>query len=34
MGEEDPDFPDPGAEAGWIAQTLHAEVVIVPEAGH
>lgn len=34
MGEQDPDFPDPKAEADWIAQALHAEVVMVPEAGH
>ncbi len=34
MGERDPDFPDPSAEAAWIAQTLHADVVLVPEAGH
>jgi len=34
MGELDPDFPDPRAEADWIAQALPAEVVMVPEAGH
>ena len=34
MGERDPDFPDPAAEAGWIAQAMDAEVVMVPEAGH
>jgi pimeloyl-ACP methyl ester carboxylesterase len=34
MGEKDPDFPDPHAEADWIAQALHAEVLMVPEAGH
>lgn len=34
MGEKDPDFSDPKAEAEWIAKTLHAEVVMVPEAGH
>jgi pimeloyl-ACP methyl ester carboxylesterase len=34
MGEKDPDFPDPKAEASWIAQTLRGEVVMVPEAGH
>jgi pimeloyl-ACP methyl ester carboxylesterase len=34
MGDKDPDFPDPQAEATWIAQTLHADVVMVPEAGH
>ena len=34
MGEQDPDFPDPRAEADWIAQVLGAEVVMVGEAGH
>jgi pimeloyl-ACP methyl ester carboxylesterase len=34
MGEQDPDFPDPHAEADWIARALHGEVVMVPEAGH
>jgi pimeloyl-ACP methyl ester carboxylesterase len=34
MGEQDPDFPDPKAEAGWIGATLRADVVMVPEAGH
>lgn len=34
MGEKDPDFPDPRAEAAWISQALHGEVVMVPEAGH
>ena len=34
MGELDPDFPDPRAEAEWIATTLDGEVVMVPEAGH
>jgi pimeloyl-ACP methyl ester carboxylesterase len=34
MGEQDPDFPDPRAEADWIAHVLHGEVVMVPEAGH
>ncbi|MHB8325307.1 MAG: alpha/beta fold hydrolase [Candidatus Dormibacteria bacterium] len=34
MGEQDPDFPDPQAEADWVARALHAEVVMVPEAGH
>jgi pimeloyl-ACP methyl ester carboxylesterase len=34
MGEMDPDFPDPKAEAQWVADTLHGEVVMVPEAGH
>jgi pimeloyl-ACP methyl ester carboxylesterase len=34
MGAGDPDFPDPKAEADWIAATLHGSAVIVPEAGH
>jgi pimeloyl-ACP methyl ester carboxylesterase len=34
MGERDPDFADPAAEAAWIGQTLGGEVVMVPEAGH
>ena len=34
MGERDPDFPNPRAEADWIAQALHADVVMVPDAGH
>lgn len=34
MGEADPDFPDPAAEAAWITERLRAEVVLVPEAGH
>jgi pimeloyl-ACP methyl ester carboxylesterase len=34
MGDRDPDFPDPAAEARWIADRLHGEVVLVPGAGH
>ncbi len=34
MGTLDPDFPDPAAEAAWIAAQLHGEVVLVPECGH
>jgi pimeloyl-ACP methyl ester carboxylesterase len=34
MGECDPDFPDPRAEADWIAEVLRGEVAMVPEAGH
>ena len=34
MGEQDPDFLDPRAEAEWISRTLHASVVMVPDAGH
>lgn len=32
-GALDPDFPDPGAEAQWIATTLDGELVMVAEAG-
>jgi pimeloyl-ACP methyl ester carboxylesterase len=34
VGELDPGFPGPRAEAGWIARALRAHVVMVPEAGH
>jgi pimeloyl-ACP methyl ester carboxylesterase len=34
MGAQDPDFKDPRAEADWIAQAVHGEVLMVPEAGH
>jgi pimeloyl-ACP methyl ester carboxylesterase len=34
MGDQDPDFPDPKAEATWIGDALHAEVVVVQDAGH
>jgi pimeloyl-ACP methyl ester carboxylesterase len=34
MGEKDPDFKDPAAEAQWIADRLHGEVLLVTDAGH
>jgi pimeloyl-ACP methyl ester carboxylesterase len=34
MGELDPDFPDPKAEAQWISESIGATVTMVPEAGH
>jgi pimeloyl-ACP methyl ester carboxylesterase len=34
MGELDPDFKDPAAEARWIAERLGSEILMVPEAGH
>jgi pimeloyl-ACP methyl ester carboxylesterase len=34
MGERDPDFKDPAAEAKWIGEALRGEVVMVPDAGH
>jgi pimeloyl-ACP methyl ester carboxylesterase len=33
MGEQDPGFPDPRAEADWLGRVLHAQVVMVPDAG-
>lgn len=34
MGEKDPDFPDPAAEARLVARRLNGEVLLVPNAGH
>lgn len=34
MGDQDPDFKDPAAEAAWIGQRLSGEVVMVPATGH
>jgi pimeloyl-ACP methyl ester carboxylesterase len=34
MGDRDSDFPDPVAEAAWVAERLNAKSLIVPEAGH
>jgi pimeloyl-ACP methyl ester carboxylesterase len=34
MGEQDPDFADPRAEAEWIATALHGQAVMVADAGH
>ena len=34
MGDRDADFKDPAAEAQWIGERLHGEVVMVSEAGH
>jgi len=34
MGDRDPDFPDPAAEARWIGTALGGGVVMVGEAGH
>ena len=34
MGELDPDWADPAAEAQWIATTLGGDMVMVPDAGH
>jgi pimeloyl-ACP methyl ester carboxylesterase len=34
MGEADPDWKDPRAEADWVARQLGSDVVVVPGAGH
>jgi pimeloyl-ACP methyl ester carboxylesterase len=34
MGERDPDFADPAAEARWIADRLSGEVLLLPGTGH
>ena len=34
MGEQDPDWPDPRAEADWVASVVDGRVVMVPECGH
>jgi pimeloyl-ACP methyl ester carboxylesterase len=34
MGDKDPDFKNPKAEADWIAKALQGTAVMVPEAGH
>ena len=34
MGDRDPDFKDPAAEARWIGESLNGEVVMVADAGH
>ncbi|MHA7189536.1 alpha/beta fold hydrolase [Arthrobacter sp. MDT2-16] len=34
MGDKDPDFPDPQAEATWIADALGGSSVMIGDAGH
>lgn len=34
MGDADRDFPDPGAEAAWAAESLRGEIRMIPGAGH
>jgi pimeloyl-ACP methyl ester carboxylesterase len=34
MGDKDPDWPDPVAEGRFAAEALHAELMVVPGAGH
>ena len=34
MGDKDPDFPSPRAEADWISSTLGGTTVMIEDAGH
>lgn len=34
MGARDPDWPDPSAEARFVADRLRGELLLVPDAGH
>ncbi|MCU1504545.1 MAG: alpha/beta hydrolase [Ilumatobacteraceae bacterium] len=34
MGEDDPDFADPMAEAAWLAGALGGQILMVADAGH
>ena len=34
MGEKDPDWKDPIAEARWVADAVRGETLLVPDAGH
>jgi pimeloyl-ACP methyl ester carboxylesterase len=34
MGEKDPDWRDPVAEARFVASSLNADLILVPDAGH
>jgi pimeloyl-ACP methyl ester carboxylesterase len=34
MGEADPDWKDPAAEATWVANQLGSEILMVPAVGH
>ena len=34
MGTKDPDFPDPAAEARWVAEQLRGEARMIEGAGH
>jgi pimeloyl-ACP methyl ester carboxylesterase len=34
MGEKDPDWTDPVAEARWVAGAVRGETLLVPDAGH
>ena len=34
MGDQDPDWKDPRAEADWVASVVRGSVVMVPDCGH
>jgi pimeloyl-ACP methyl ester carboxylesterase len=34
MGDKDPDWKDPVGEGRWVAETLNADLLLVPGAGH
>jgi pimeloyl-ACP methyl ester carboxylesterase len=34
MGSKDPDFPNPAAEAAWVAEAVHGRHVLIDGAGH
>jgi pimeloyl-ACP methyl ester carboxylesterase len=34
MGDEDPDFPDPEAEARWVAEALGGSLEMIAGTGH
>ena len=34
MGEKDPDWPDPAAEARFAVERLNAELLLLPDTGH
>jgi len=34
MGTKDPDWPDPSAEARFVADALNADLLLVPDSGH
>lgn len=34
MGGKDPDFKNPEGEAQWVANRLHGQMMMVPDAGH
>jgi pimeloyl-ACP methyl ester carboxylesterase len=34
IGDKDPDFPNPKAEADWISSALGGKTVMIVDAGH